>query len=310
MSLLRPDRRQRGLALVVVLWVVALVALQVSLFNLTVRDAAALSGNELAILRGEALATAGVEIAVSRLLERDPERRWTADGSSHEVPFGGANLTIVVADEAGRIDINEADAELLASLMRPYARRLNDVRQWADRIMDWRDADSERRPDGAEELDYQRARMPYGPSNGPFLDVTELARVLGLPREAARDLAGILTVHGGDGKVNPLLASREVLAMLPGANAADVDRALELRRQGGPAAQNMASALAASRNWLGNRRGPAYRIEVSVRGVDVPATGSVEALVLVGRDAEAPYRTLRWRYDPGMWSRQAEDGRR
>jgi hypothetical protein len=71
----------------------------------------------------------------------------------------------------------------------------------------------------------------------------------------------------------------------------------------------MGAALAASRNWLSNRRGPAYRIEVTVRGVDVAAVGSVEAIVLVGRDGAAPYRTLRWRYDPGMWGQQAQDSK-
>src|SRR6202023_931438 len=71
--------RQRGLALVVVLWVVALLALQVSILNLTVRDTSSLATTELATLRGEALAMAGVEMAVAHLLARNPARRWGAD---------------------------------------------------------------------------------------------------------------------------------------------------------------------------------------------------------------------------------------
>jgi len=300
--------RQRGFALVVVLWVVALAALQVSLFNLTVRDAAHLSGNELAILRGESLATGAVEVAVSHLLDGDAERRWRADGSLRQVTFGGASLSIVIRDESARIDINEADPELLGSMLRPYARRLGDVAQWVDRIIDWRDADSDRRPQGAEELDYKRAGLAYGPSNGPFLDPVELSRVLGFPPDAAQALAGYLTVYGGDGKVNPMLAPREVLLMLPGASEVEVDRALELRRLGGNAALGMPAALGASAAWLGAKTGPTYRIEVSVRGDAEPAVGTAEAVVLLGRDGSTPFRTLSWRYEPRMWGPATQVG--
>ena len=68
--------RDGGFALVVVLWIVALLALQVGIFNLAVRDAASLAGNELAIARGEALAAAGVELAAARLMETDPAWQW------------------------------------------------------------------------------------------------------------------------------------------------------------------------------------------------------------------------------------------
>src|SRR6185295_5659111 len=66
-----PDgtERQRGFALLVVLWIITLLALQVSIFNLSVRDAGALAGNEMAMARGEALASAGVELAAALLME-------------------------------------------------------------------------------------------------------------------------------------------------------------------------------------------------------------------------------------------------
>ena len=115
--------RQRGFALIVVLWIVTLIALQVSLFNLTVRDAGALAGNELAIARGEALAAAGVELAVARLLGTDRDRRWPADGRTREVRFGGALLGIRITDEAGRIDLNALAGELADALLQPYGRR-------------------------------------------------------------------------------------------------------------------------------------------------------------------------------------------
>lgn len=283
--------RQRGLALVVVLWIVTLLALQVSIFNLTVRDAAALSTNELAIARGEALATAGVELAAMHLLEPVVERRWTADGGTREVAFGGAMLSISVRDEASRFDINEIDEVVLASLLRRVAGPAGNIPQWVDRIMDWRDADDDRRRLGAEGADYRRAGLSYGPRNGPFLDPTELGRVLGVPKAVAEALAPYLTTFGGDGKINPRLASKEALMMLPGASKAEIDNLLQMGQRA------MESGSSPLLPYLTARTGPAFRIEVAVRSDTEPAIGRAEAVVLIGKDPGAPYRVLSWRYD-------------
>jgi general secretion pathway protein K len=284
--------RQRGIALVVVLWIVTLLALQVSVFNLGVRDAAALAGNELASARGQALAAAGVEMAASRLMERDLARRWQGNGSLHTLAFGGARVEIAILDESARIDLNDASEELLASLLQPFAPSQVTLRQWVDRILDWRDVDSDRRPQGAEDIDYRRAGVGYGPRNGPFLDASELARVLGIPVDVAEGLSRHLTVFSGEGKINPLLASREALLLLPGADPLEVDQALRLRSGAGAGAGGQA-ALGALSRWFTSRVGPTYRVKVVVHGDDRGAViGRAEAVILVGMDAATPYRGL------------------
>jgi general secretion pathway protein K len=285
---------QRGIALVVVLWIVTLLALQVSIFNLGVRDAAALAGNELASARGEALAAAGVEMAAARLMERDLARRWQGNGSSHALALGGARVEIAILDESSRIDLNEASDELLASLLRPSAPSQATLAQWVDRILDWRDPDSERRPQGAEDIDYRRAGVGYGPRNGPFLDVSELGRVLGIPASVAEGLARHLTVFSGEGKINPLLASREALLLLPGADPLEIEQALRLRGSAGAGGQ---AGLASLSRWFTSRVGPTYRVKVVVHGEGTGAViGRVEAVILIGTDAATPYRVLSWRY--------------
>src|SRR5262245_7577473 len=253
-----PNERQRGFALLVVLWIVTLLALQISIFNLAVRDAGTLAGNELAMARGEALAAAGVEMAAARLMEPAGEWQWPADGRSREVGFGGARLFITITDEAGRFDINEVDGEVLDALLHPFGGSADAVTQWIDR-------------------------------NGPFLDPTELAHALGLPPSALQSLTPYLTVHGGDGRINPLAAPREALLILPGADPAEVDRA-SILRQRGAAAADVARSLSSVDKWLTERTGPAYRIEVAVRGQSTPAIGWAEATILIGKDAAAPFR--------------------
>lgn len=261
------DERQRGFALLVVLWIVTLLALQISIFNLSVRDAGTLAGNELALARGEAIAAAGVELAAARLLEPSTEWQWSADGRTREVSFGGARLYITIADEAGRLDINEVDAEVVESLLRPFGGSADAVTRWIDR-------------------------------NGPFLDPTELAHAIGQPASTLQALAAYLTVHGGDGRINPLVAPREALLMLPGADPAEVERALALRQRGGATAADVARLLGSVDKWLTERTGPAYRVQVAVRGEAIPAIGWAEATILIGKDAAAPFRVLSWRYEP------------
>ena len=270
--------RQGGFALLVVLWIVTLLALQISIFNLSVRDAGTLAGNELAMARGEALAAAGVELAASRLMEPDPEWQWSADGRVREARFGGARLYITISDEAGRLDINEVDVEVLETLLRPVGGTAEAVTRWMDR-------------------------------NGPFLDPTELAHAIGLPASALQPLAPYLTVHGGDGRINPLVAPREALLMLPGVDPAEVERALALRQRGGTTAADVARLLGSVDKWLTERTGPAYRVGVAVRGETMAAIGWAEATILIGKDAAAPFRVLGWRYEPKAPESQVRDRR-
>jgi general secretion pathway protein K len=270
--------REGGFALVVVLWIVALLALQVGIFNLTVRDAASLAGNELAIARGEALAAAGVELAAARLMETDEAWQWRADGGLREASFGGARLAITITDEAGRFDINELGDEAVDWLLRPHGGSAEALTQWIEK-------------------------------NGPLLDPSELARALGLPASAIAPLAPYLTVHGGDGRINPAVAPPEALLMLPGVDAAAVDRALRFLRPGGMGAEDVARALGPVDKWLTERTGPAYRIEVAVRGESAPAIGWAEAIILIGKDRGAPFRVLSWRYEPRGPQRREQDRR-
>ena len=48
------------------------------------------------------------------------------------------------------------------------------------------------------------------------------------------------------------------------------------------------------------KHGPAYRIQIAVRSDSEQAFASAEAVVLIGKDAEAP-SVLSWRYEPRMW---------
>ena len=78
-----------------------------------------------------------------------------------------------LSDESGKININAASQAQL--LLLPGM-----TEELADTLMDWRDADDETRPNGAE-TEYYKSLKPvgYAARNGPFLTVEELLQVKG-----------------------------------------------------------------------------------------------------------------------------------
>ena len=293
----RPN--ERGVALVVVLWVIVVLSIQVGLFTVQVRDGVRLLDNATAAARGQALMHAAVETAVARLTARVPRERWQADGAQRALRIGDMDVTLSIHDENARININAAEPALLEGLLRELTRSPGEAQMLADRIVDWRDPDSNRRTKGAEDQDYRRARMEHGAADQPFLDVADLGRVLGMSAELAQELAPHLTIYTADGRINPRLASETVLRSLPDVPRQTVDEAMQLIRRGGEAALGVDALLASARQYLSNARGPAFRIRVQSTGDRRLASGGGEAIVVLGLDAATPYRTLAWRFRPG-----------
>lgn len=291
------QNREAGIALVAVLWIIALAGLQVSLFNISVRDAVVLAETETAISRGQSLIHGAVELAVAKLSEPDRNLRWEPDGTERTIAFGGAMMTIRVTSESGRVDINRADPALIGGLIISLTGRNDLAATLADRIVDWRDADDKKLPLGAERGDYGRAEPHQSIGDRPFVQPEEISRVLGMPRELADRMQPFITVWSADGRLNPTLASPETLAALPGISPNDVAYLIQLQKSNAPP-EAIATALAPVQRFVGTARGPAYRIDVRIAREAVLAIGRAQVVVVRGIDTGAPYRVLSWRHEP------------
>jgi len=110
--------RQRGAALVLVLWLIALMTALVGAFALSAR----VEHLQQRVLdddaRGQERARAGLEYALLRL-SADPQRApWRADGRTYRWQFDDASIEIKVLDENGKINLNLADAALLTAFLK------------------------------------------------------------------------------------------------------------------------------------------------------------------------------------------------
>ncbi|HRP73669.1 MAG TPA: type II secretion system protein GspK [Luteimonas sp.] len=188
----------RGVALVLVLWLTALLAALVGAFAMTA---------QVEYLRGRTLggglvatqaARAGLEFAMTRVSDPDPARQWLTDGRRYRWAFADAEVEIRIVDESGKIDLNAADAATLAALLRAVGAGPRDADAVAAAIVDWRDADDLTQPQGgAEDPQYAAAGRPYGAKDAPFETVAEVEQVLGMTPALYAALAPHLTIYSG-----------------------------------------------------------------------------------------------------------------
>lgn len=206
--------RTQGAALVLVLWLIALLTALIGAFALTSR----VEGMQGSVLRGDAqareLARAGIEYAAWRM-QQPPERRWQADGRLYRWTFDGVPMEIRIVDESGKVDLNQADAVLLAGLLRAVGVEPGRDQRLAAAIIDWRDPDSlSSVGGGAEDQDYAAAGLPYGAKDAPFETLGELRLVLGMDPDLYRRLLPNVTIHGEMARPQPAFAPAPVLTAL------------------------------------------------------------------------------------------------
>jgi hypothetical protein len=115
--------------------------------------------------------------------------------------------------EAGRIDLNAANEELLTAVFAATGLEEPAAHSIALRILDWRDADDSPARDGAERQHYRSAQRSAGPRNGPFETPTELREVLNLPA-LDDEMLDAFTVYSHSSTVREDAAASGVTAAL------------------------------------------------------------------------------------------------
>jgi type II secretory pathway component PulK len=165
----------------------------------------------------------------------------------------GFTVSAIVGDESGRLNVNTATREMLLRLP-------GMTEQGADSILDWRDADDDPRPQGAESDYYLSLPSPYEAANGPFETIDELRLVRGIDKNMFEgdgtqefpSLRNLVTVRSGeqnvDGQGRPRLnintASREQLSERLGDILSGEEVAAIVRRTQQGRLPSLASTLA------------------------------------------------------------------
>ncbi len=125
----RPRRRQSprspesGIALISVLWVLLLLSALAATTVYVSRTNALLVRRSLQLAQAQAAADAAIVYTLSNLSDEQVSRRGPTDGSARSWQFNGVDVTIMVTNEAGRIDVNAADDDLIYAFLISQGRR-------------------------------------------------------------------------------------------------------------------------------------------------------------------------------------------
>jgi len=284
-------KAQRGVALVLVLWLVALLTVIAGSHTYNARTETTLAHHQLEAAQARAVAEAGINRAILELFNPDAQAAWPAYGAPRMVSLPGGDVQVALRNAAGLVDLNAATPELLDALLSVLALEPGESVALRDAILDWRDPDDLLHLEGAEDDDYRRAGLPYGAADGPFGSVEELRYVLGMTPGRFAALAPLITVHSGLAFVNPAYAPEELLKALPGADEAQVE---EIMAQRMPESEEAGSLSSATGGGVSGRQSPAFRItaEAARAGGTV---ARIEATVLRTQDRQRPFVVVAWR---------------
>jgi len=289
-----PLRKQTGVALIIVLWILILVTVATSSFALMARMDMLEANTLLSSTQARMAAESGINLAVVALRETDDEQRLMADGRVYTRVLDGILIEIEITDERGKLDINAADELTLIELFTGHGLDAAYAEELAAATLDWRDSDDAERVNGAELDAYEMAGLQVGPANRPFMMVEEFLQVIGMPFELYRSMEPGLTVHARSAVPNAAFAPMEALVALPDVSFEDAAAFVEERNELEPG-DMMNLQVGGSGFVIANARGLTY----SIRSKATMPNGvwdQIEATVrLGGNQGGQPYRVLRWR---------------
>ncbi len=227
------DLKKQGFALVLVVWVLALLSLMVIGFSGQVRTGSSMLSTATGQYKVKALSEAALQRGIHALFNPGQTQSWKLDGQEYEFAYAGAQLFFSIQSEGGKIDLNSASDELLMGLFQTIVQDRDDItaEELLDQLRDWQDEDDLSRLQGAEFNDYELDKAGYGPSNMPLRSVLEFQQLLGVDQEISKLILPSVTVYSYKTTINPNFAGEGALRALPGVRQGEVDEFLESRER-------------------------------------------------------------------------------
>ena len=242
---------EKGIALLMVLWIVTILMVIVLSFSFMTRTD---THATLFFKEGwekQCLAEAGIERAVMEMFYRTHTKTLPSapldaevikvDGTEYTGPLGTDFYVYGILDESGKLNINlltDTSVIILNNLLvnRGVPKEIADT--ISDSVLDWMDSDDTHRANGAESDYYMSLPAPYKAKNDKFEAVEELLLVKGMTHEIlygtakAPGIFNFITVYSKTGGINVNTAPKEVLAALPGSTPEMAEQIVSMRGSG------------------------------------------------------------------------------
>jgi general secretion pathway protein K len=209
---------ERGVALIMVLWVMAILSVVAFEFSFAMRTEITITKNHKEDLQRYAMAEGGVQRAIAELIYKHDARlqqsrktlsleeipleqmEWVADGRSYTLPFDQGSCEIRIMSEAGKININMASEFLLRKVIGQLGLEGETKDVVVDSVLDWRDTNDLYRANGAENDYYLSLKEPYYCKNGNLDSIEELLLIKGVTPDLYHGKKG--TPEGEEGSAD------------------------------------------------------------------------------------------------------------
>jgi type II secretory pathway component PulK len=294
--------------LVIVLWTIAMMTIVVVALATYAQRSLSLAAIETSRLRTEMAIKSGVNAAGAMILATPAKQRLFADGTPVQVDLGATRVTeIAIRDATGLVDLNRAEAPLLAGLFTRVAESEADPEKFAEQLVAWRNKHGGKKPeddtqdasatrqDDANEADQNEQQNDLPTVPPPFFSTAQLYATGVADTPAIDRLMPYVALYSHGGRVNPMAAPEPVLRSVPEIAPADIAllRDAQSRRNADtPAVQAVISKY---EDFLTLAESSVYLVEIRIAAGDGLIVGSrVRATIVLDAEGEAPYRVLAW----------------
>lgn len=288
--------KQRGIALIAVLFLLAILTFLAFTLSKDIRTEITLTSHQLKRAQALALAEEGIWRGAYKVLSRNQQavakNTVLMAGEIYPLTSKNGDLSIKLQSSSGLIDINQAHAGLLKSLLMSVGETSISADIITDSVLDWRDSDDEVRENGAEATDYLDASASVSPKNGLINSIDELAWINGVTPVVLEKLRPLITVYSNQPRVDIYTAPKPVLDAIPFLNDAITERIIEKRKQGDKRLpiEDIANE---SRQYIGSSDNQFIRISslASVKGT----VAGIIAVIKIEATSESPVTVVSWR---------------
>ncbi|MGO9614124.1 MAG: general secretion pathway protein GspK [Dissulfurispiraceae bacterium] len=297
---------QKGIVLLLVLWVLTILMVVVLSFSFTTRTETLSTLAFKERTQEKFLAEGGLHRGIMELYYLNANRTmnvplegmevWKTDGTFYTGQIGSGNYAVRIMDETGKIDINMVPDVVLKSFLLNFGVQEEQANIIVDSVMDWKDADEDTRLNGAESAYYMSLSTPYHSKNANFDTVEELLLVRGITPtllygdKTQKGIIDFLTVNSFVNKINIAAAPKEVLMAVPGMTSEIADSIISARQgQGQALTQNIQGAIGGSyqamAQYVSLAGANTYTIDAIGYQADRKKGYAIRATVLLNRDS-------------------------
>jgi general secretion pathway protein K len=268
--------RNRGIALVSVLWLLLLLSGLAATVAYVARADSVLVHRSLDFSRAQAAADAAIVNAIANLSDEQPGRHFAINGMTQSWEFDDLPVAVEVTAETSRIDINGASDDLLLAFLQSRGLTTDAAKTLLHDLRFKQNPDNDAGTRGAENNENRTVSSAARHLNGPLQSLGELHEIPSWGSQNLDCWERSLTVYSGQPSVNLDGATAQTLAAVdwlrkqsdaklePPVSPLNPDKSIigEVLRI--RASTKMSNGVTATRQWVGRLTGDHQHPELTM----------------------------------------------